>query len=431
MAENTLENNLEQDEQSQEAIEGLANKKERLEWYQDMAIGMYLYWTVDAQFGMVNAHSVIGASEDYLEKYFNLLPQTFCPGGFDADWYARTAKCCGFDYLCIPVKNHNGFCLWDTDTTDFNVMNTPLKRDVIQEITDAARRWGVAISLYFSPDDAWWQWRHGNEPARLRDYCLPGSNPALEEYDKKQIKEIIQRYSPDMVCYDSPRPLQTRGLVEYTWELNSEILVTRGAITTPEQKLGDTLRGPFEAHYTIGKQWQYRAGNDDNKTGRELISLLSEVRSLGGTFLLAIGGPDADGLLPKDKDNLVRELGLWLFVNGEAVKNVRPWRVTQEKGVFYTKAKDSDTVYAILDASPHPKNEWRVVHLKGVDISEKSTIKVLGQSESVVEYRPEETSPVSFEKNTQGLRICYQRHQRLYNDNKWPNQVVLKITYAV
>ena len=122
---------------------------------------------------------------------------------------------------------------------------------------------------------------------------------------------------------------------------------------------------------------------------------------------------------------------MWLFVNGEAVKHVRSWRVTQEKGVFYTQAKDSDTVYAILDLPPHPKNEWRVVHLQGVDVSERSTISVLGQSENVVEYRPEETSPVSFEKTPQGLRVCYQRHQRLYNDNTWPNQVVLKITHAV
>ena len=200
---------------------------------------------------------------------------------------------------------------------------------------------------------------------------------------------------------------------------------------TPEQHVTDKTRGPFEAHYTMGTQWQYRAGNDRNKTGRELVSLLSEIRSLGGTLLLAIGGPDADGRLPRDKDSLMRELGLWIFVNGEAVKNTRPWRVTHEKGVFYTRARDSDTVYAILDSPPHPRREWRVAFLRGVDVSDSSTISVLGQSEHVVEYRPEETAPVSFEKTPHGLRICYQRHQRLYNDYAWPNQVVLKITHAV
>ena len=94
-------------------------------------------------------------------------------------------------------------------------------------------------------------------------------------------------------------------------------MITRGGIITPEQERRDQLRGPFEAHYTIGTQWQYKAGNDALKTGRELIELLIDIRARGGTLLLAVGGPDADGRLPRNMDDRVREIGAWNFVNGE------------------------------------------------------------------------------------------------------------------
>ena len=133
----------------------LGNKPERVDWYQDQALGLYLYWTVDAQLGMVNSHSLVGASKDYLNRYFTELPQTFNPKKFDADWYARLAKVCGFKYVCISVKNHNGFCMWDTQTTPFNVMNTPYDKDITKEYVEALRRYKIPVSFYFSPDDFW------------------------------------------------------------------------------------------------------------------------------------------------------------------------------------------------------------------------------------------------------------------------------------
>ena len=292
----------EQDRASQGVYTERRNRPERLAWYQDMALGMYLYWTVDAPFGMVNAHSVIGASADYLRSYFTRLPAFFNPREFDAGWYARLAKLCGFDYVTVAAKNHNGFCMWDTATTDFNVMSAPYGKDILREYVEALRENELPVGMYFSPDDAYFQWRRGKLPARARDYANPEKNAELLAYDKAQIRELVERYQPDILCFDGYRDA-TRSLVEYAWSLNPDIMITRGGIITPEQERRDELRGPFEAHYTIGTQWQYKAGNDALKSGRELIELLIDIRSRGGTLLLAIGGPDADGRLPRNMDD--------------------------------------------------------------------------------------------------------------------------------
>ena len=384
----TTATNQEQDRASQGVYTTMRNTAERLAWYQDMALGMYLYWTVDAPLGMVNAHSVIGASDDYLRRYFTELPKHFDPRKFDARWYARLAKLCSFDYVTIPAKNHNGFCIWDTATTDFTVMNTPYGADILREYADALRAVDLPLGLYFSPDDAYFQWQRGKTPARAHDYANPEYNAELLAYDKAQLRELVERYQPDILCFDGYRDA-TRSLVEYTWNLNRDIMITRGGIITPEQERRDDALGPFEAHYTIGTQWQYKAGNDALKTGRELIELLIDFRSRGGTLLLAVGGPDAEGLLPRNMDDRVREIGLWNFVNGEATRAVRPWHITKEDTTYFTWDADAQTVFAFDTQPPLEMGEWRTLTLKSVRVTEQTEIEVLGQSGTVLEYQPE------------------------------------------
>ena len=425
----TKATNQEQDRASQGVYTAMRNTPERLAWYQDMALGMYLYWTVDAPFGMVNAHSVIGASADYLRRYFTQLPAHFNPRDFDALWYARLAKLCGFDYVTVPAKNHNGFCMWDTATTGFNVMNTPYGADILREYADALRAVDLPLGLYFSPDDAYFQWQRGKAPARAHDYANPEYNAELLEYDKAQLRELVERYQPDILCFDGYRDA-TRSLVEYSWRLNRDIMITRGGIITPEQERRDELRGPFEAHYTIGTQWQYKAGNDALKSGRELIELLIDIRSRGGTLLLAVGGPDADGRLPRNMDDRVREIGLWNFVNGEATRAVRPWHITHEDRTGFTWDADAQTVYAFDTQPPLEMGEWRTITLNSVRATDATDIEVLGQSGTVLEYQPEVDPKTRWQQDDDKLNITFCRTQRLYNNRKWPNPLALKITNA-
>lgn len=425
---NSLPSPQDQDRSSQEVYTQRTNTPERLAWFQDKALGMYLYWTVDATFGMVNAHSVVGGSTDYLNRYFHDLPRWFNPRQFDADWYARLASICGFDYVTVTAKNHNGFCMWDTATTDFKVTNTACGRDILKECTQALRREGLPVGFYFSPDDAWFQWRQGREVTRAREHCNPEFNPELLAHDQAQLRELITEFDPDILCVDGYRN-STASLVECAWDLKPNLMITRGGIVTPEQESRPEVRGPFEAHYTIGRQWQYRAGNDHNRTGRELIELLVDCRSRGGTLLLAIGGPDAEGVLPRDKDNLVRELGLWMFINGEAMRNTRPWLHPRQGEFAFTQSRDGSVVYAIDLGPPLALGERRTVTIDGLRLH-NGQMEVLGASGQTLEYRPDVDPSPQYIQRSDGIIAFYHRTQRLYNDLSWPNPLVLKFTGA-
>jgi alpha-L-fucosidase len=180
----------------------------------------------------------------------------------------------------------------------------------------------------------------------------------------------------------------------------------------------------------MGTQWQYKPTNETYKSGIELIRILIETRAKGGNLLLNVG-PKPDGELPIEQEERLREIALWNFVNRESVEGVRPWVVTNEGNVWFTRRKNEDTVYAFVVADPPWKlGEWKTLTLQSIESSQQTTVSVLGQNDKVLEYRPEVTPQTRWRQTGKGLEITAMRAQRLYNDRKWPNPVVLKITHA-
>jgi alpha-L-fucosidase len=224
------------------------------------------------------------------------------------------------------------------------------------------------------------------------------------------------------------------GLRELAWELQPDCVVTRGAMETPEQGTPDQpMPGPWEACYTLGTQWQFKPTNEDYKSGTQLIEMLIEIRAKGGNFLLNVG-PQPDGVIPFEQERRIREMALWLFVNGEAIYHIRPWHVIREGDIWLTKAKDSDTVYAILTKLPD-WNTWRrgqrrEFTIKSVRAGEETQVSVLGHAGRVLEYQPKVNPEPRWTQDDAGLHVSIMRAQRIYNDWKWPNPVVLKITHA-
>ncbi len=106
----------------------LQNRPARLEWLQDAGFGLFVHWSLDSQVGSVISHSLVGASEEYSEWFFNELPKTFNPHRWNPDELAVLAKLSGAKYVVFTAKHHSGFCMWDTKTTPFNIMNTPYSR---------------------------------------------------------------------------------------------------------------------------------------------------------------------------------------------------------------------------------------------------------------------------------------------------------------
>jgi alpha-L-fucosidase len=118
------------------------NLPEREEWFSDLAIGMFISWSVDSQLGSVISHSLVGSSKDYADRFFAELPQTFEPKRFDPTDWARLARVAGMRYVMFTAKHHSGFCMFDTETTDFSIVHTPFRRDATRAIVDAFRAEG-------------------------------------------------------------------------------------------------------------------------------------------------------------------------------------------------------------------------------------------------------------------------------------------------
>ena len=255
------------------------NRPARLEWFQDQGFGLFIHWSVDSQLGVGISHSLVGASDDYVNRFFGELPKTFNPRDFHPEDWAALAKLAGVRYVVFTAKHHSGFCMFPTQTTGFSIMATPFHRDIVGEVLAAFRAQGIAPGLYFSPDDFWWLHQNGIRIRREVPEVLPSSLPGLLAYDKAQVTELLTHYGPiDLIFFDG----EATDLRNTAWTLQPEVIVTRGAIPTPEQTVpGRPMAGPWEANLTMGHAWQYQPTDDRYKSGRECISLLVETRAKG------------------------------------------------------------------------------------------------------------------------------------------------------
>ena len=402
------------------------NKTDRTEWFRDQGFGLFIHWSVDSQLGVTISHSLVGASEDYTDRFFNDLPRTFNPTRFDPAEWARLAKLAGVRYVVFTTKHHSGFDMYATKTTPFNVMNTPFHRDITAEVLNAFKNEGIAPGMYFSPDDFYWLHKNGKTIQRGTEEVQPSHNPGLLKYDSEQLTELLTNYGPvDVLFFDG----EATSLRQLAWKLQPNIVVTRGAMLTPEQTIpGMPFDGPWEANDTMGSAWQYQPQNDHYKSGRELIRSLIETRAKGGNLLLNIG-PKPNGELAIEQEERLREMALWMFVNSEAIYATRPWIITNEGDIWFTKKKDNSALYAIVDpAVPWKMGQWQELVLHSVKATPKTEVSVLGANGEILEYAPTVIPKTTFHMESDGLHIRTIRSQRLQDDRQWPNPVVVRLT---
>jgi len=407
-------------------LEGNMNNPEREEWLRDLGFGLFIHFSHDSQLGTVISHSVVGASEDYLDRYFNELPKTFDPYKFDAKRIAGIAKLAGMKYVVFDAKHHNGFCFWDTETTDFNIMNTPYGKDLLAEMIEGIRSAGLGVGLYYSPEDFWFLY---NNDIVIRRREVKLNSETANKYNRfieKQTEELLTNYGKiDLLFIDSP---MKEVCMKTAYSLQPDIIITRGAIKTPEQYVpGEIMNWLWESNVTMGDQWNYKPTNDNLKSGSKLIELLLEARAKGGNFLLNIG-PHPEGNIPYEYEIRLREIATWYFINNEAIVNVRPWVLSNEGNIWFTASKDRKTLYAaIVHHDKWPRCERREFVLKSVLATENTKITVLGQNDLVCEYNPEVDPESRFEQKEEGLHISVMRAQRIYNNHEWPNPIVIKL----
>lgn len=419
----------------------MENRPEREEQFMSWGLGLFIHWSLDSQLGSVISHSLVGASSDYVARYFRDLPRTFDPQRFNPKEWARLARVTGIRYVVMTAKHHSGFCMWDSSVCEFNIMNTPYAGDILKEIVDAFRDEEIHIGFYFSPDDFWWLHTHDYRIARNEEYAWETHNPELGEYNCRQLDELlggaygkIDVLFLDGFCesFVTERKFRFPVLAAHIAKHYPDTIITRGLMETPEQYTPDEpMPGPWEACFTLGTQWQFKPTNETYKSGGELIRMLIEIRAKGGNFLLNIG-PHPEGDIPFEQERRLRELALWMFINGESATDVRPWHRIREGDIWFTRATaDPHTLYVHLPND----GEWmrgtrRRFTITSAAATDQTTVEVLGQSGEIMEYERDIDVAPYVKQTEAGLELDVMRTQRIYNMQAppWPNPVVVKLT---
>ncbi|OGU45258.1 MAG: alpha-L-fucosidase, partial [Ignavibacteria bacterium GWB2_36_8] len=324
-------------------------RDKRMEWWRDARFGLFIHWGLYAipageWNGKTNyAEWIRNQAEIPIDEYDKFVGQ-FNPVKFDADKWVSTAKNAGMKYIVITSKHHDGFCLFDSKFTDYDVMSTPFKRDILKDLSEACRNEGIKLCFYYSIMD----WHHP-------DY-LPGrdwENRSSEGADfdgyiqhmKNQLKELVINYGDIGILWFDGEWENTwneeRGidLYNYVRSLQPDIIVnnrvdpnrgglegfapegvTMGDFGTPEQQIPSTgLPGiDWESCMTMNDHWGYNKNDKNFKSTKDILQMLADIASKGGNYLLNVG-PTSEGIFPAESVEILSEVGSWMKVNGESI----------------------------------------------------------------------------------------------------------------
>jgi len=305
----------------------LTAKPEAMQAWQDMRFGMFICWGPVSLTGKEIGWS--RGAPTPIEEYDNLY-KTWNPEKFDAREWIDVVKQSGARYIVFLLKHHDGFCLWDTKETDYNIMNGAFKRDVTREIADACHEKGIGFFPYYSVCD----WHHPDFPL-----TSPGGRTKREvsnlerytEYLEAQVKELITNYGPLLgIWFDVPQCFdRARGerVIRFVRTLQPDILVNNrtgapGDFDTPEQRLGSfRLDRPWETCMTLGTQWAWKP-DDKIKSLKECIDVLVTCAGRNGNLALNTN-PMPDGRIEPRQVERFLEIGQWLKQYGETIYGTR------------------------------------------------------------------------------------------------------------
>jgi alpha-L-fucosidase len=357
----------------------------RMGWWREARFGMFIHfglYSVAAGhwegkpvrwLSSWNLHTTKAPLEDYV-----LLKDRFNPTQFDAERIVRLAKAAGMKYIVITTRHHEGFSLFDTKYSDYDVMATPLKRDLMKEMADACHRHNMRLGWYYSILD----WYHPDYTPRR-----PGDNRPTDKADygrymefmKHQLHELLSNYGKiDILWFDGswdPTFTNEMGqeLYDYVRGLQPGIIINDrlghgddcpGDFGTPEQYIPSTSPGGkgWETCMTINDTWGFKSQDHNWKSTATLVQMLADCASKGGNFLLNIG-PAPDGTVPQPSVDRLEEMGQWLAVNGRSIYGTKagPYRRPMPWGCTTREDLGGDRVRLYLHVFSWPKDGRLVV----------------------------------------------------------------------
>lgn len=327
---------------------------EQLGWWEEARYGMFVHFGISSVKGI----EISWPRDSYGPAKYDSLALQFNPYKFDADAWIDAAEKGGMKYIVLTTKHHDGFCLWDTETTSHNIMNTPYGKDILRQLADAAHKRGMRLGWYLSV-------REWND-----DNCSnhdPEKNRLYIEKMKTQLKEILTNYGKiDLLWFDYegyPCPTGPQEIFDYVRELDPDIIINNrlyslcahesscyagacGMYATPEQVVGCYGEIPWETCSTssTSRQWSIRY-NDPPRPAEELIWETLSSAGGNGNMLMNVG-PDSSGvILPSYVDRLA-EVGDWFRAHDGILYGTHcgPWKPT---GEYISTAKGTDA-YLVL-----------------------------------------------------------------------------------
>ena len=330
-------------------------KDDRMEWWREARFGMFVHWGLySVPAGTYKGERIKGIGEWIMQRAkipvseYEKFATDFDPIGFNADEWVRLAKNAGMKYIVITSKHHDGFCLWDSQVTDWDIMDAaPFKRDILKELSQACRKQGVRLCFYHSIMD----WHHPDAQAPFypnyndRNRSNPDFDRYVESYLKPQLAELLTNYGPIGVLWfdgewikDWTEP-RGKDLYRYVSGLQPAIIINNrvgkgrkgmeglsksdeyaGDFGTPEQQIPpEGLPGvDWETCMTMNDTWGYKSYDDNWKSSEDLIRKLADIASKGGNFLLNVG-PTPEGLIPRPSVQRLEAMNEWMAVNSESI----------------------------------------------------------------------------------------------------------------
>jgi alpha-L-fucosidase len=337
---------------------------ERLQWWADGRFGMFIHWgpvalkETEISWSRANSNPKCPNQGPIPVDVYDSLYKQFNPVDFDAKQWVAVAKAAGMKYMVLTAKHCDGFLLWDSKVSDYNIMHTPFKRDVCKELADAAHAAGMKIGWYYSPMD----WRDPD--------CRSEHNDRFIKNMREELRELLTNYGKiDLLWFDTdgcPTPWGQKETYAMIKKLQPQIVIDNrfdlgdpgspaaadpasigphADYYTPEQFVGGfDIEHPWESCMTTSAhdQWSWGGTKDGAKSFEAVMAMLIGCAGGDGNVLLNVG-PTPAGVIAPEQANLVKQVGDWLAKNGESIYGTRggPFK----PGSYGVSTRKGKTVY--------------------------------------------------------------------------------------
>jgi len=346
----------------------------KMKWFREAKFGLFIHWGLYAvPAGEWKGQRIAGIGEWIMNrakipaKEYEQLAAQFNPVKFNADDIVKLAEDAGMKYIVITSKHHDGFAMYHSKASKYNIVDaTPFKRDILKELVDACAKRGMKLGFYYSQAQ---DWHEPNGAGNTWDFgidSLKNFDQYLRDKAEPQVEELLTEYGPVcLIWFDTPRMMnKDRGqrFVDILRSLQPACLIDgRLGMAGDYRSMGDNripnevVREDWEVPATLNDTWGYKSYDENWKTPQDLTFKLVDIVSKGGNYLLNVG-PTSEGIVPQPSQDNLRIVGRWLKVNGESIYGAGPTAFGPEFGSPNpdTTKKDSRG-NKLFDA----KTDWR------------------------------------------------------------------------